>query len=67
MSEHIKDGQIFKLLIPTNFRWLQYHAKSTQWKKGIKGRFQECDEYGNWTNSGWSESTIFELHKGLHL
>jgi hypothetical protein len=48
-----KDGSVFYVQshyrIP--FKWKKYKPNSQQFKRGIKGRWQEMNEYGGWENS----------------
>lgn len=48
-----KDGKSFYVQAhyKVPFKWKPYKPKSQQFKQGIKGRWQEMNDYGGWENS----------------
>ena len=46
-----KDGTAFYSRFATPMRFLPYRPKSSQFKAGIKGRWQEMNDYGGWENT----------------
>lgn len=53
----VYSGKPFAASMPFTFRWKKYSPKSSQFKKGKLGRFQEYNGYG-WENTEWSEDQI---------
>ena len=53
MESAPKDGKPFyvKASYQVPFKWKFYSPKSQQFKRGIKGRWQEMNEYCGWDNS----------------
>lgn len=45
------DGTPIYRRVWTFYRYQPYKANSDQRRRGIKGRWQEMNEYGRWTNS----------------
>lgn len=48
-----KDGKSFYVQAhyKVPFKWKPYKPKSQQFKQGIRGRWQEMNDYGGWENS----------------
>jgi hypothetical protein len=67
-----KDGRQFYVresyLIP--FKWKPYKPNSQQFKRGIKGRWQQMNEYGGWDNATrtpdeWCDNEEFKAQKEI--
>ncbi len=50
-GEPPRDGEVYQAVYCVPVRWKAYSPKSEQFRKGIKGRWQQMTEYGGWENS----------------
>lgn len=44
------DGRPIYVLQPITMRWAPYSPKSEQYRRGLKGRWQQANEHGGWEN-----------------
>lgn len=50
-GEPPKDGEIYQAWLSVPVRWKAYSPKSEQFRHGIKGRWQQMNEFGGWENA----------------